>query len=194
MDMRLFLIVLVAFAAGGLVALPVVYSPQQNIGTASVGGPFTLTTHEGKRVTEKDFQGRYMLVAFGYTYCPDICPSELQTITLALDALGPKADAIVPVFISVDPERDTVAQMASYVKNFSPRIVGLTGTPEEVKAAAMAYRAAYRKDPSANGADYAMSHTTFMYVMNPNGTYVTHFNYGTLSDDMAAKLKKILSN
>lgn len=194
MDMRLLFIVLGAFVAGGIVAMPLIFSPPQSASRSSVGGPFSLTTHEGKRVTEKDFQGKYMLVAFGYTYCPDICPSELQTIALTMDALGPKADGIVPVFISVDPERDSVVQMASYVKNFSPRIVGLTGTPEEVKSAATAYRAAYKKEPAPNGADYAVSHTTFMYVMSPDGTYVTHFNYGTSSEDMTAKLKKILGN
>jgi cytochrome oxidase Cu insertion factor (SCO1/SenC/PrrC family) len=194
MDMRLLFIVLGAFVAGGIVAMPLMFSTPQSASRSSVGGPFALTTHEGKRVTEKYFQGRYMLVAFGYTYCPDICPSELQTIALTLDALGPKADGIVPVFISVDPERDSVAQLAGYVKNFSPRIVGLTGTPEEVKAAATVYRAAYKKEPAPNGADYAVSHTTFMYVMGPDGTYVTHFNYGTSAEDMTAKLKKILGD
>jgi protein SCO1 len=194
MDMRLFFIILVAFVAGGFVALPLLYNPQHTSGTATVGGPFALTNHDGKRVTEQDFRGKYMLVAFGYTYCPDICPSELQTITLALDALGAKADAIVPVFISVDPERDTVPQLANFVRNFSPRIVGLTGTPEEVKAAATAYRAGYKKEPSANGGDYAVSHTTFMYVMSPSGTYVTHFNYGVSAEDMTARLKKLLGD
>lgn len=192
MNARLFFIILVAFAVGGLVALPLVYGPEPGAGKVAIGGPFTLTSHEGKRVTEKDFQGKYMLVAFGYTYCPDICPGELQTISNALDALGPKADNIVPVFISVDPERDTVPQLAGYVQNFSPRIVGLTGTSEEIKAAAKVYRAFYKKEPSATPGDYAMSHSTFMYVMSPAGEYVTHFNYGITSEDMTAKLKKIL--
>src|SRR3712207_4659015 len=106
---------------------------------ALIGGPFALVDQDGQRVTEQTFRGKYTLVVFGYIYCPDICPAELQTIANALEALGPKADQVTPVFITIDPERDTVEQVAGYVKNFHPRFVGLTGTPQEIKEAARAY-------------------------------------------------------
>ena len=112
---------------------------------ALVGGPFTLTDQDGKKVSEKDFLGKYMLVFFGYTYCPDICPTELQVMTAALDSMGPEAEKIQPVFVSVDPERDTPEVLKSYVENFGPRLVGLTGTPEEIAAVAKAYRVYYAK-------------------------------------------------
>src|SRR5690606_11015171 len=110
----------------------------RTVGEALVGGPFALTDHTGERVTDQDFRGRYMLVYFGYTWCPDVCPTELQVISSALDELGDKAAQIRPIFITVDPERDTVAQMADYVANFHPSFVGLTGSSEEVAAVAKA--------------------------------------------------------
>lgn len=193
MNLRLIVIIVVAFSIGGLAAL-MMFGDSGRTGTAgkvAIGGAFALTNHEGKRVTNEDFRGKYMLIAFGYTYCPDICPGELQVIANALDELGPKADSIVPVFVSVDPQRDTVAKMADYVKNFSPRIVGLTGTDEEIKAAAKVYRVYYAKEkPATPGADYLVSHSTFIYLMDPAGEYVTHFAYGITSEDMVAKLKK----
>ena len=112
---------------------------------ALVGGPFSLTDQDGRRVSEKDFLGKHMLVFFGYTYCPDICPTELQVMTAALDTLGPEAEKIQPVFVSVDPERDTPEVLKSYVENFGPRLIGLTGTPEEIAAIAKAYRVYYAK-------------------------------------------------
>lgn len=197
MNPRLFFTILIGLAIGGLAALTVYHGGTPGTKDASgkflVGGPFSLITSEGKRVTEKDFRGKYMLLAFGYTYCPDICPSELQTIANTLDALGPKADAIVPIFISVDPERDTPEQLGQFVKNFSPRIVGLTGTPEEIAAAAKGYKGTvYRKEPSTSPGAYAITHSTFIYVIDPNGNYVTHFVYGVTAEDMTAKLQKIL--
>ena len=108
----------------------------QTSGKALIGGPFTLVDQTGKTVTDQDFRGRYMLVFFGFTHCPDICPAELQVMSAALDALGPKADSVVPIFITLDPERDTQAAMAAYVKNFGPRFVGLTGSSEQIAAAA----------------------------------------------------------
>ena len=195
MNPRLFFIILIAATIGGLAALTMFAndSPTGNTGKVLIGGPFALTNHEGKRVTNEDFRGKYMLIAFGYTYCPDICPGELQVIANAMDELGPKAGAIVPIFVSVDPQRDTVSHLADYVRNFSPRIVGLTGTEEEIKAAAKAYRVYYAKETSPSsspGNEYLVSHSTFIYLMNPNGEYVTHFAYGITSEEMVAKLKK----
>jgi protein SCO1/2 len=121
-----------------------------SIGTALVGGPFSLTDHTGRKVTDKDFLGKYMLVFFGYTYCPDLCPTELQVMSAALDKLGAKADDIQPIFITFDPQRDTPEVLKLYISNFHPRLVGLTGTPEEI-AAAKAYRVYYSKLENSSG-------------------------------------------
>jgi protein SCO1 len=162
-------------------------------GKALVGGPFTLTNDTGKQVTEKDYRGRYMLVFFGYTSCPDICPAGLQLISAAIENLGPKADRIAPLFISVDPERDTPEKLAAYVKNFNPRLVGLTGTPEEITAVTKAYKVYYKKVPNeASPGDYAMDHTSIIYLMDPSGEFVTHFTPTTTVEEMTAKLDKVL--
>ena len=165
---------------------------QQSSGKALIGGPFTLTDQTGKKVTDKDFRGRYMLVFFGFTACPDICPAGLQLISAALGKIGAKADSVTPIFISVDPARDTPEKIAAYVKNFNDRLVGLTGTPEEIAAVAKAYRVFYQKTPNeAAPADYGMNHTSIIYLMGPDGEYVTHFNPTTDVDAIAAKLNKL---
>ena len=162
-------------------------------GKALVGGPFSLTDSSGKRVTDKDFRGRDMLVFFGFTSCPDICPASLQLMSTVLDKLGPKADRITPIFITIDPERDTAPKLDEYVKHFSPRIVGLTGTPEEIATAAKAYRVYYNKVPNKTvPGNYTMDHTGIIYLMDANGDYVTHFTPATPVDDMTAKLAKLL--
>jgi len=167
---------------------------QQVTGKALIGGAFTLTDNTGKRVTDQDFHGKYTLVFFGFTSCPDICPAGLQLIAGALQKLGTKAQLITPIFISVDPQRDTPEKLAAYVKNFDPRLVGLTGTPEEIAAVAKAYKVYYAKVPSKERPDdYTMDHTSIIYVMDPKGEFVTHFTPSTSVDDMAAKLDKILS-
>jgi cytochrome oxidase Cu insertion factor (SCO1/SenC/PrrC family) len=167
---------------------------QQVSGKALIGGAFTLTDNTGKRVTDQDFHGKYTLVFFGFTSCPDICPAGLQLMAGALEKLGTKAQRITPIFISVDPQRDTPQKLAAYVKNFDPRLVGLTGTPEEIAAVAKAYKVYYAKVPSKERpADYTMDHTSIMYVMDPKGEFVTHFTPSTSADDMAAKLDKIVS-
>ena len=167
---------------------------QQVTGKALIGGAFTLTDNTGKRVTDQDFRGKYTLVFFGFTSCPDICPAGLQLIAGALEKLGTKAQRITPIFISVDPQRDTPEKLAAYVKNFDPRLVGLTGTPEEIAAVAKAYKVYYAKVPSKERPDdYTMDHTSIIYVMDPKGEFVTHFTPSTSVDDMAAKLDKIVS-
>lgn len=166
---------------------------QTTSGTALIGGPFALTDQHGKKVTDADFRGRHMLVFFGFTNCPDICPAGLQLIAAALDKLGSKAANVTPIFISVDPERDTPEKLAAYVKNFDDRLVGLTGTKEEVAAAAKAYRVFYEQTPNEkNPADYGMNHTSIIYLMGPDGAYVAHFTPMTNIDEMVAKLSKVL--
>ncbi len=161
----------------------------------SVGGPFTLVNHKGETVTEKDFLGKYMLVFFGYTYCPDVCPTALSDMAAVLDMLGEeKAQKVVPVFISVDPARDTPEHLAEYVSFFHPRTVGLTGTEEQIKAVAREYRVYYRKnDPAGNDPqDYLVDHTSIIYLMGPDGKLVTHFSHGTDPKAMAERIGQLL--
>ena len=154
--------------------------PVGAVGQASVGGPFSLVDHTGKRVTDGDFRGRFMLVYFGFTFCPDVCPAGLQLMAAAIDALGAKADRVTPVFITVDPERDTPAQLAQYVPSFHPRLVGLTGTPAEIQAVARAYRVYFQKvKDERSSAPYTMDHTSIIYLMDPQGRFVTHFTHAT---------------
>lgn len=196
------LFVITGLIVGGVTALAVFPEararllPQAGVkvvGQALIGGPFTLTDHTGKRVTDQDFRGRHMLVFFGFTFCPDICPSALQVVSAALDKLGPKADRFVPVLVSVDPEHDTPMQLASYVQSFHPRLVGLTGTPAEIDAVVKAYRVYVRKvsDPKSS-AGYTIDHTSLIYVMGPDGSYRSHFAHTTDADAMAERLAKLL--
>lgn len=165
----------------------------QTSGKALIGGPFTLTDTTGRQVTDKNYRGRYMLVFFGFTACPDICPAGMQLISAALDKIGAKAENVTPIFISVDPERDTPQKLAGFVKNFSPRIVGLTGTRDEIAGVAKAYKVFYEKTPNeAAPADYGMNHTSIIYLMSPDGEYVTHFTPMTSVDAMAEKLSNLL--
>lgn len=200
--LRLVLLTMAGLAVGALTAVAVIPQvrerllPASNVkfwGQASIGGPFTLTDHTGKRVTDKDFRGRYMLVFFGFTYCPDVCPTTLQVMSEALDKLGPKAERFVPLFITVDPERDTPEQMALYVKSFHPRLVGLTGTPAEIDAVLKAYRVHSRKraDPKSAGG-YTVDHPAQIYVMDPEGRYRAFLNYTKGAERMAARLTEVL--
>jgi cytochrome oxidase Cu insertion factor (SCO1/SenC/PrrC family) len=200
--LTLVLVVLTGLGVGAVTALAVFPEARARLmpaagvkvmGQALIGGPFTLTDHTGERVTDQDFRGRSMLVLFGFTFCPDVCPSALQVMSAALDRLGPKADRFVPILITVDPERDTPVQLASYVQSFHPRLVGLTGTPAEIDAVVKAYRVYVRKvaDPKSS-AGYSIDHTSLIYVMGPDGAYVTHFAHTTNADAMAERLAKLL--
>jgi len=197
---RFGLFVLVAFALGVAGYLYTTERPPnapqtaQGSGKALIGGPFDLVTHDGRTVTPADFVGKHMLVFFGFTHCPDVCPAKLNTISVALDDLGPLADRVTPVFITVDPERDTPERMAEYVSNFSADIVGLTGTPEQIKRAAKAYRVYYAKVEMENSASgYTMDHSAFTYLMDENGEYATHFAYGDSAAKMTDRLRRELA-
>lgn len=162
-------------------------------GKALIGGPFSLVDHTGKRVTEKDFLGRPMLVFFGYRNCPDICPLGLQVVTAALDKLGDRAKNLQPVFVTVDPDRDTPDKMAEYLKSFSPRFIGLSGTPEEVAAAAKAYRVYYLKiEDEKSKETYSMDHSAIFYLMGADGQFITHIPHTTDVDKVVAALDKSL--
>jgi protein SCO1/2 len=162
-------------------------------GTALVGGPFTLVDHTGREVSDETFHGRYTIVYFGYTYCPDVCPGTLQVLMSALDELGQKADDIQPLFVTVDPERDTVKEMARYVHYFGDTLIGLTGTTEQVEQAAKAYRVYFQRVEGDDGGPYLMDHTSILYLMGPDGGFVKHFNYDSDPRDLAAAIAEHLS-
>jgi len=159
------------------------------VSAVEIGGPFELVDHTGKTVTDADFHGRYMLVYFGYTYCPDVCPTELAVVAQALDALGEAAAQVTPVLITVDPERDTVAILADYVPLFHERLVGLTGSRAQIDQAARGYKAFYKKVEDDGSADYLMDHSSFTYLIGPDGAFVTAFAYGTPPEDIAASIR-----
>jgi cytochrome oxidase Cu insertion factor (SCO1/SenC/PrrC family) len=154
-----------------------------------IGGPFELVDHTGKTVTEKDFRGGYTLIYFGFTYCPDFCPTELANMARAVDLLGDDADRVMPLFFTVDPQRDTVAALADYVGFFHPRMVGLTGTLAQTDAAAREWRVFYRKVETEGATDYLVDHSTFVYLMGPDGRLRALFRYGTPPETMAAAIR-----
>ncbi len=161
--------------------------------TVQIGGPFTLLDSSGQLVTDRTFRGKWMLVYFGYTYCPDVCPTTLNEMAEALDKLGPDAAKVAPLFITVDPERDTAAVLREYVKAFDTRIRGLTGRPEQIAAIAREYRVFYRKSDAEKGAkDYLMDHSSLIYVMNPAGQFTAFFSHDVTSDDIANGLRKFM--
>jgi protein SCO1/2 len=159
--------------------------------TVTIGGPFSLVDQNGIRRTEKDFSGKYMLVFFGYTFCPDVCPTTLSVMSAALDKVGPDAARIVPVFISVDPKRDTPEKLKAYLASFGPNFVGLTGADEEVAAAAKAYRVYYQAH-TEEGDNYAVDHSGIVYLMSPTGQFLANYTLETSPDAMSADLKKRL--
>ena len=164
-------------------------------GIAKIGGPFTLKDHTGAAKTDRDFQGNLMLIYFGYSFCPDVCPTALQIMSVALQNLGDKAQSVIPIFITVDPERDTVKHLSDYVKNFDARMVGLTGSEEQIKQAAKVYRVYYRKAEPALGdppKDYLMDHSSIVYLMDREGRYLTHFTHRSQSEDIEAAIRKHL--
>lgn len=168
-------------------------SSAQSTGTATIGGPFTLTDETGREVTDADFTGKYMLIYFGFTSCPDVCPTELQAMTAAISALGAAGDNIQPVLVTVDPERDTPEVLAPYVKQFSPRLKGLTGTPDQLAAVAKEYKVFYEKvKDETSSADYTMDHSSVVYLMGPDGKFLTFFGPGTTPDKMAEKIKSLM--
>jgi protein SCO1 len=134
-------------------------------------------SYTGKPVADEDFEGQWQLVFFGFTSCPDVCPTTLIEVSAILEELGDDAQQVRPLFISVDPERDTPEVMAAYVAHFDPRIVGLTGSPEQIKQAGRAFRAYYAKVEQENQPDgYTMDHAAFLYLMDPEGAYAAHFS------------------
>lgn len=162
------------------------------IGEAKIGGPFTLVDGDGRTRTDAEFRGRLMLIYFGYTYCPDVCPTELQAMAQAVELLGEDASKVQPIFITVDPERDSPEVVKAYAANFGAGMIGLTGTPEQVAQAARAYRVYYRKASSESATDYLMDHSSIIYLMGPDGRFLTHFSRGAAPADMAQAIRRFL--
>jgi protein SCO1/2 len=155
--------------------------------TLSIGGPFSLIDQNGNTVTDQTFAGSYRLIYFGYSFCPDACPTELQVMADAVAALGPDGQKVQPIFVTIDPARDTPKQLANYVPLFDKRLVGLTGTPQQVAEVARAYRVYYARADQSDA--YAMNHSSFVYLMDPKDKFLTVFSSDTSSDKMAAAIR-----
>jgi protein SCO1/2 len=161
-------------------------------GTPLIGGPFHLVDENGQPRSDEDFRGKLMLIYFGYSFCPDLCPTTLAVMGQALDQLGPQASEVAPLFITVDPERDTPEHLKGYAEQFGPEITALTGSPEQIAEAAHAYKVFYRKAETKPGAPYLMDHSSIVYLMDRNGRYLTNFGPDATPDDMAKAIKSRL--
>lgn len=163
---------------------------QEIPGVPQIGGAFSLINHRGDRVTDKHFLGKPKLVFFGFTHCPDVCPTTLLEITNRLEKLGPAANRIQVLFISADPERDTPAQMAEYISSFDPRIVGLTGSQAEIDAVAKAYRAIVRRVPNTEGG-YTVDHTASVFMMDSNDRLVGLIDFHEQEEMALSKMRRL---
>lgn len=191
------LLVLSAFMAGLVVFLGVfLFATGQfggeGPGPSAIGGPFKLIDQNGKTITDKDMLGRPFLVFFGYTHCPDICPTTLFELSEVMHAMGKDADHIQALFITVDPERDTAAVMKDYLSSFDPHLRGATGTPKEINKVEKDYRVVAQKVPIGDKGDYSMDHSALVYLMDKRGRFVAPFNLKRKPADSADALRKYL--
>ena len=185
------LVALILVAAGGAFGIQSWMRTHGDGPAASgIGGPFHLVDTSGRAVTDKDLRGKPTLVYFGFTYCPEVCPTTLTAITSWLHLLGPDADRLNVVFISLDPERDTPEAMKAYLSNFDPRIRGLTGSVEDVAATAKAYRVYYKKVPTSDGS-YTVDHSTAVYMFDAKGRFIAPISYGETAETAVPRLKEL---
>lgn len=189
------LVIATAFAASLVIGLLILFWAMGGLSKvaqpAAIGGPFQLTDLNGKAVTDKSLKGKPTLIFFGYTHCPDVCPTSLFEISEVLRVMGKDADKINAVFISVDPERDTPATMKDYLSSFDPHLEGLSGDPAETAKVISSYRVYAKKVPTKDG-DYTMDHTALIYLMDREGRFVSPFNLKRTPEEAAAELKKYL--
>jgi len=189
------LVIIGAFAASlavGLLLMMWLMGGLKNVAApAAIGGPFQLTDQAGQAVTDQNLKGRPTLIFFGFTHCPDVCPTSLFEISEVLRAMGKDADKVNAWFVSVDPERDTAAAMKEYLASFDPHLKGLTGNPEEIAKVISSYRVYARKVPLKDG-DYTMDHTALVYLMDKDGRFVAPFNLKRSPQDAATDLKRYL--
>jgi len=194
------LVVFLVFDAAAVIVITMARRPSSvattwktvTTGRATIGGPFTLTTADGKIVTDQTYRGKWMLIYFGYTFCPDACPTALNNIGIALQKLGKEVDKIQPLFITVDPKRDTREVMSAYLESFDSHIVGLLGTQEQTEAAAKAYRV-YVEPEKSEGDDYLVSHSSYLYLMDLQGKFVDAISGATAGDELGDKLHKLIN-
>lgn len=184
------LVFLAVLALGFFLLMTLPETKKEKEEDVPIGGPFTLLDSAGVTRTNADFPGQYLLVFFGYTFCPDVCPITLQTVGSALDRLGKQAEKVTPIFITVDPERDTPERMGKYVSSFHPRLVGLGGSNEQIAAVAKAYRVYYAK--SGEDEDYLLDHSAILFFMSPDGRYLAHFRSDDSAEKMAAGMSGFL--
>jgi protein SCO1/2 len=189
------LVIATAFAASLVVGLLIVFWAMGGVSKvaqpAAIGGPFQLTDQAGKAFTDKDLKGKPTLIFFGYTHCPDVCPTSLFEMSEVLRAMGKDADKVNAVFISVDPERDTPATMKDYLSSFDPHLEGLSGDPAETAKVITSYRVYAKKVPTKDG-DYTMDHTALIYLMDRDGRFVSPFNLKRSPEEAATELKRYL--
>jgi len=184
----------IAAAIAIIVVVAAIVSRQghEEASAPAIGGPFALTDQTGRPVTDKSYDGLYRLIYFGYTFCPDACPTELQVMAGAIDDLGQAGDKVQPIFVTVDPARDTVKQLAAYVPAFHKRLVGLTGTPEQIAQVAREYKVYYAKADGPDAKTYLMNHSSFVYLLDPAGKFLTVFPSDMDSEKMAAAIQKYM--
>jgi protein SCO1/2 len=189
------LLILGAFAAGVVLCFAAIAliagTPATKLQVAAIGGPFRLTDQNGKTVTDQELKGKPFLVFFGFTHCPDVCPTTLFDVSEVMRSLGPDADRTSALFITVDPERDTPASMKDYLGSFDPHLRGLTGDADALAKVAKEYRVYYKKVP-LDGGDYTMDHTAIVYLMDKDGHFVSPFSLKRKPDVAAAELRKYL--
>jgi cytochrome oxidase Cu insertion factor (SCO1/SenC/PrrC family) len=161
-------------------------------GTEPIGGPFTLVDHMGKTRADTDFRGKFLLVYFGFTFCPDICPTDLQAISSAIDQLGPAGDVVQPLFITVDPKRDTSSHLSKYVSMFHPRLIGLTGDTHQIRQAADAYKVYFAT--VSDGAEMTIDHSSFVYLLDHNGQYLGFFPPSTSVEQFVQVVRNKISS
>lgn len=196
MSTRVFVLVvglLAAALAGTVTAGYFIWRDGQQAGAALIGGAFELVDQNGEAAPSSRYDGDWLLVYFGYTYCPDVCPTELTKMTQALDELGPLAERIQPLFITVDPERDTVEALAGYHEHFHPSFDMLTGSPERIREAARAYRVYYAKAETEEATEYLMDHSSIVYLMAPGQRYAGHFGADATPAEIASAVRKKLA-
>ncbi len=185
-------LVAAVIAYGTVWALSTSWDAPRTATLPPLGGPFKLTDQDGRVVTDADFRGKWVLLYFGYTHCPDACPTAFNTIAEALDQLGSRREKIQPLFITLDPERDTPAVLKEFTGAFQAGIVGLTGSPAQVAALAKQYRIDYKKHPVPENNDYSIDHTSIIFLISPQGQPLSLFSHETPPDRMARRIKEII--
>lgn len=193
--MKKLLVPLILFAIAAVAATAMwqwTAPAKEDLGEAAIGGPFALINQDGKPVTDKTYSGKLMLVYFGYSFCPDICPTDLSIMSQAVNLLGADAAKVTPIFITIDPERDTPAHLKNYLASFKPAIEGLSGDKISTEAVIKSYKVYAQKVGNKDPKNYLMDHSAFMYLMGGDGKYLAHFAHNTPPAQIAAEIRKHL--